>query len=244
MNFEQWLTQRGLSQSTIKKYAGALHGPLSSWALEHKLLSGPLSLMESPTEFDKVATQIAQLPIFQERDKRGHNMYSSALAQFRDYLRSSNEEQDTEPIGSDLNADIEAVLLDQQTTTTEKLELVKARVGQGKFRDQLKAHWQKCAVTGYQDLDLLIASHIKPWRACDNSERLNPFNGLLLLPNLDRAFDKGFLTFDSTGMLLTSPMLLHPERLGIVPGMRAELQPAHQEFMQFHRMHVFKIDRR
>lgn len=244
MNFEQWMAQRGLSQSTIKKYAGALNGPLSSWASEHRLLNGPLSLMESPAEYDKVATQIARLPIFRERDERGHNMYSSALAQFREYLRSSSGKRGKEFVENNIDGDIEDVLLDQQATATEKLELVKARIGQGKFRDQLKAYWQKCAVTGYEDLDLLIASHIKPWKACDNSERLNPFNGLLLLPNLDRAFDKGFLTFDANGTLLTSPMLLYPERLGIVPGMRAELQPAHQGFMQFHRTHVFKTDRR
>jgi hypothetical protein len=35
--------------------------------------------------------------------------------------------------------------------------------------------------------EFLVASHIKPWRSCDNSERLSGVNGLLLSPHVDKA---------------------------------------------------------
>lgn len=67
---------------------------------------------------------------------------------------------------------------------TEKDALIKQRVGQGWFREQLKARWGGCAVTKCADTSLLIASHIKPWRLCTTrAERLSSDNGLLLSPN-------------------------------------------------------------
>ena len=46
---------------------------------------------------------------------------------------------------------------------------------------------------------MLLASHIKPWRDSNHQERLDKFNGLLLLANLDKAFDLGFISFDDSG---------------------------------------------
>jgi len=53
----------------------------------------------------------------------------------------------------------------------------------------------------------LIASHIKPWRSSNNSERLDGENGLLLSPNIDAMFDHGFISFDDDGTLLVSAVL-------------------------------------
>ena len=55
-----------------------------------------------------------------------------------------------------------------------------ARKGQAQFRDAVIAIETKCRVTKISQTDLLIASHIKPWRYCDNKERLDGNNGLLL----------------------------------------------------------------
>lgn len=232
MNFEEWMLHRGLSQSTAAKYAGAITGSLSEWAIEGGILQGPLVAMESPAKYAVVSSEISQLPIFIERNERGHNMYSSALARFGSYLAEGFE--------NDVESDVEAVLTDQSAGPTEKLELVKARIGQGAFRQKLLSHWQGCAVTDYKELNLLVASHIKPWRSSSNTERLDPFNGLLLLPNLDRAFDRGLVTFDAHGKLLVSPLLSEPHQIGIAPGMGATLQPKHHPFMEFHRTHVYR----
>jgi hypothetical protein len=122
--------------------------------------------------------------------------------------------------------------------------VVKARIGQGVFRERIIRHWNEaCAVTGCGELDLLIASHIKPWRACTFEEALDVTNGLLLIPNLDAAFDKGYITFDDEGHLVVSPQLRDDTResFGISEQMRlTHIYPQHREYLSFHRLHVFK----
>lgn len=85
---------------------------------------------------------------------------------------------------------------------TEKDQLIKARQGQGKFRRNVESIESKCRVTGVEMKNLLIASHIKPWRLSDNSERLDGNNGLLLSPHIDRLFDRGWITFLANGDLI------------------------------------------
>src|SRR4051812_37743078 len=51
---------------------------------------------------------------------------------------------------------------------TEAERLVVQRVGQDIFRAGLMDYWQgRCAVSGLAVPELLRASHIKPWAACD-----------------------------------------------------------------------------
>lgn len=232
MNFKEWMLHSGLSTSTAEKYAGAITGPLSEWGLKAGVLQGPLVAMESPATYAVAASQIAQLPIFLDRNARGHNMYSSALARFANYLG--------EGFHGELESDIETVLLDSNIASTEKIELIKARIGQGKFRQRVVHHWGRCAVTGYCELSMLVASHIKPWCESSNAERLDPFNGLLLVPNLDRAFDKGFITFDTDGQLLLSPQLPEANALGILAGSHIELQAKNHPYLEYHRSRVYR----
>lgn len=232
MNFEDWLLHRGLSTSSTEKYVGAIQGPLSSWAMESNLVAGPLIAFTSQPAFNAVAHKIGSLPIFMERNERGHNMYSSALAKFAEYLG--------EGYGSNIETDIDALLNDTNLSETERLNLVKSRIGQGTFRQKLLKYWKVCAATGFKDTSMLVASHIKPWRASSNSERLDPFNGLLLTPNLDKAFDAGFITFESNGHIVLSPLLTEPEKLGITADILVKLAEPHEHFMSFHRTIVFR----
>lgn len=64
--------------------------------------------------------------------------------------------------------------------TTEAERVVVQRVGQDLFRSALLDYWQgQCCVTGLAVQQLLRASHIKPWAACDSDdERLDVFNGV------------------------------------------------------------------
>lgn len=79
---------------------------------------------------------------------------------------------------------------------TEKKALSKSRIGQGKFRTRLKIFWKNsCAVTCCSTVNLLRASHIKPWQDSTNKKRLDEFNRVLLTPNLDAAFDYGLVSF-------------------------------------------------
>jgi putative restriction endonuclease len=81
---------------------------------------------------------------------------------------------------------------------TERRTEVTQRIGQAFFRRAVLAAWDNsCAITGLRVADLLRASHIVPW-ADDESNRLNPRNGLCLNALHDAAFDRGLMTIDES----------------------------------------------
>ena len=90
---------------------------------------------------------------------------------------------------------------------TERSQLIKARRGQGVFRDRVSSIENKCRVTGVSSLQHLRASHIKPWRLSEKHEKLDGANGLMLSPHVDHLFDRGYITFTQDGSLLISPKL-------------------------------------
>lgn len=143
---------------------------------------------------------------------------------------------------STINEDLEEITTQTNFLSTEKLQNIKTRIGQGVFRESLINYWKECAVTQCSEIGLLRASHIKPWRYANDLERLDVFNGLLLIPNLDAAFDKGYISFDIQGKILISPCL-QPEEiaiLGITADMRVKLTDRHQSYMQYHRESRYK----
>ncbi len=120
--------------------------------------------------------------------------------------------------------------------------VTKSRVGQGKFRLDVIKYWENCAVTHCPEEKLLIASHIKPWNACDPLEAMDPFNGILLSPNIDKAFDKGYISFNDKGSILISKEHSNDlQILGINTNMKlGKLAPKHEKYLQYHRQHIFK----
>lgn len=135
-------------------------------------------------------------------------------------------------------------ILESKDSVTAKEALVLSRVGQGKFRQDLIRVWKgRCCVTGLAVEDLLRASHIKPWRDSNNQERLDPYNGLLLSPNYDAAFDKGYITFMDDGRVQMSPRLSGQQirQLGINPSFRIiGLREKHKPYLAYHREEVFR----
>ncbi|MDZ7737331.1 MAG: HNH endonuclease [Gammaproteobacteria bacterium] len=95
-------------------------------------------------------------------------------------------------------------------------------------------------MTAYKDTRMLVASHIKPWREADNRERLDVYNGVLLLPNLDKAFDWGFISFTEYGHILISEELEDHKTVGVKEDMRLTMKGPHQDYMAYHREYVFK----
>jgi predicted restriction endonuclease len=65
---------------------------------------------------------------------------------------------------------------------------------------------RSCRITGVTNPIHLRASHCKPWRDSNNDERLNGENGLLLTPTMDHLFDRGFISFEDSGVLIVSPV--------------------------------------
>lgn len=126
---------------------------------------------------------------------------------------------------------------------TEQQSIVKSRIGQGIFRDELMGLWGGCSVTGLANLTILRASHAKPWRDSTNQERLDPFNGLLLIPNLDVLFDAGLITFEHDGQIRISRLLSEEEclLLGVNHNLRLrKIFPNNQKYLAYHREEVFK----
>lgn len=129
--------------------------------------------------------------------------------------------------------------------STEAERLVVQRVGQDLFRAGLVDYWEGCcAVTGLAVVELLRASHIKPWADCETDvERLDVYNGLLLAPQLDAAFDRGFATVTDDGAVAVSGLLSSGDRrlLGLeAPLHVCHLEDAHRAYLAWHRDKVFR----
>lgn len=82
----------------------------------------------------------------------------------------------------------EHISKDNRLRETEKNALIKARRGQGLFRQNVARIERFCRVTHVDRPKHLIASHIKPWRESNNRERLFEGNGLLLTPTIGPPF--------------------------------------------------------
>lgn len=88
---------------------------------------------------------------------------------------------------------------------TERKGLITSRVGQGAYRKRIVHRWEyKCAVTGFDKLNLLIASHIVPWSDSNDHERLDVHNGILLSPTYDALFDRHLISFENNGRIILS----------------------------------------
>jgi hypothetical protein len=139
-------------------------------------------------------------------------------------------------------ADIMKVSQDTSIDVTEKETLIKARRGQGKFRKNVESIESKCRLTQIKDVSFLIASHIKPWRAATNKERIDGNNGLLLSPHVDRLFDKGFISFEDSGELIVSKKL--PTNVKkewfINAGNYGSFNANQRKYLQYHRMTILK----
>lgn len=157
-----------------------------------------------------------------------------------------------ESISNDLVTDVtveERDLINQlqgsnEYTQTEKNQIVKARIGQGVFRRNLIEDCPFCPITSVDDVNLLIASHIKPWRSSDNIERLNSKNGLLLTPTYDKLFDRGYISFREDKTLIISPQIStdNVTRLSLTPNMEIPNLPifGREEYFEYHRAEILR----
>ncbi|MBC3378455.1 HNH endonuclease [Serratia fonticola] len=106
----------------------------------------------------------------------------------------------SENVSIDFNKETAKV---KEATGSTKETIIQARVGHGPYREKLFKKWGgKCAVTGVALESMLTASHIVSWSISNDKEKVDPYNGFLLIPNLDRLFDRGMISFDDNGHLL------------------------------------------
>jgi putative restriction endonuclease len=129
-----------------------------------------------------------------------------------------------------------------------RVALRAVRVGQSFFRNAvLSAYHYRCCITGMAIPQLLVASHIVPWRA-DTANRLNPRNGLCLSMLHDKAFDIGIicLTDDltvrvskryasDTDPFFRNALLAYDGKPISIP---EKFRP-NPNFLAYHRAHIF-----
>lgn len=124
-------------------------------------------------------------------------------------------------------------------------EISRAREGQGKYREQLLEQCRFCPITMISDERLLIASHIKPWAASTDDERIDPYNGYMLSPLFDKLFDRGFITFTEKRHLVLSDFISPYtwKQINVKNGSFIKALPMDDkrvEYLNFHHESVFK----
>lgn len=124
---------------------------------------------------------------------------------------------------------------------TEKEKILFGRVGQSSYKDKLSRLWgNACCITGSKML--LQASHIKPWAVSTDNERLDPFNGLLLSPWYDKAFDNGHLSFCDSGEIIFSNEIQKDPIYPTLPvrNIKLNINEFAKLYMKYHRDNIFK----
>lgn len=234
--FNNWLKETSkLSDSSVYKYSHAVN-TISREMMERKVIAKPLKDMEL-YEIDLAISLIFCDEYFITKNEIGNKMYSNALKWFRSYVESNV-------------FDVVAVKIEEKKisenvniSTTERESIVKARIGQGKFREQLLAKYGSCIISGIDISKALVASHIKPWAVSTNEERVSVNNGLLLSATYDRLFDSGLITFVNEGKLIISRFVSEENRnkLQIKSGQVYKLQSNVQmrNFLEYHNDVVF-----
>ena len=230
--FNRWLLAMGKSDRTAASYVGAIKGTISNWAEESNISKQNLIAIQSYSKISRIAEELATYEVFKDKNQIGKQMYSAALNAYKDFLSITCQVEASE--------DIEEIIRDESIDSTQKAMLVNTRVGQGKFREGLIEYWGGCAVTGYQSTQFLVASHIKPWRAANDNERLDKYNGILLLPNLDKVFDLGYISFTDKGQIQKSEFIESPDTLGIYETMKINITDQHQDYLAYHREVIFE----
>ena len=140
--------------------------------------------------------------------------------------------------------EMERVIRDETIPETTRNAVVMARRGQGVFKQNVQRIESFCRITKIDKIEHLRASHCKPWRDASNTERLDGENGLLMSPDVDHLFDRGFISFEDTGKILISPVadIQSLRLMGLEEPLKASVgkfSDGQRAYLSFHRESVF-----
>ncbi len=170
--------------------------------------------------------------------KKSLSDFKSGLHKFLNFVHSDYHQR----IADSIVREIKTVENDNTIKVTEKDAIVKSRIGQGMFRKRLIEYWHGCAISKCPLTWMLIASHIKPWQEAGNQERLDVYNGLLLLPNYDRLFDLGYISFTPKGKIMISHLLTKDDlkAVGLVDDLHlVKCEEQHSKYLRYHNENCF-----
>ncbi len=243
-NFEKYADIQADFYHYMVDFGGIAKKTCSDYVTRMKFLSHDYLLDETLTEEDIDRILQEEAVKQQNRDvynsKKSLSDFRAGLNKFLSFIRSDYSKCRKDTVISE----IRKIERNDTIDVTEKEALVKSRVGQGMFRRELIEYWHGCAISGCQLTWMLVASHIKPWRDADNQERLDAYNGLLLLPNYDKLFDLGYITFDQKGRIMCSRLLdkFDRETIGITDELHlAKIEQRHLKYLKYHNENCFLL---
>lgn len=233
VDFHDFL-QKSQTLSTANHYESGLRA-VSKDMLREGVIIKPLEEMTAP-EFEIAIFTILHNDFFIDKNTRGKRMYSNSIKQYQSFLKSIATQEDYIQAENAIRNDISIL-------ETDRDQLVKARIGQGIFRDKLIAKYSACIISGISDDRLLVASHVKPWIVSNNVERLDVENGLLLSSLYDKMFDIGLITFENNGKIQISSSIKESDRqkFGLNTNICYDLKVTDslKEHLEYHRDVIF-----
>lgn len=232
--FNNWLLETKTKITRPDKYSNTITTISNHFK---KQLNKDVDLYEISNANDllRIKDEYFSYDEFFEKNKTGNRMYSRSLDLYIEFLETNRQ-----LINNTIN-EIEHIKKDEQLTVLEKETIILSRIGQGKFRDDLIDLWKGSGVISqFDDTRFLNASHIKPWKKSTNHEKIDKYNGLLLLPTYDKLFDLGFISFDDNGIIIISNSLTNFDKLGIDNNMSIDLKDENKIYLQYHRQEIFK----
>lgn len=243
-NLEKYTDLQADFYHYMVKFGGIAKKTSGDYVTRMKFLAHDYSLDETLTK-EKIDEILRQEDLKrQERSvytsKKSLSDFRAGLNKFLAFINSDYHKR----IADSIITEIKAVENDNTIKMTEKDSIVKSRIGQGIFRKGLIEYWHGCAISQCPLTWMLIASHIKPWRDADNQERLDPYNGLLLLPNYDKLFDLGYISFNSKGKIMYSRLLdkFNRETIGLTNNLHlVKLEEQHLKYLKYHNDNCFLL---
>lgn len=243
-NLEKYTDLQADFYHYMVKFGGISKKTSGDYVTRMKFLAHEYSLDATLTK-EKIDEILRQEDIKrQERtvynSKKSLSDFRAGLNKFLTFVNSDYLKR----IEDSIVTEIKAVENDNTIKVTEKDSIVKSRLGQGVFRKELIEYWHGCAISQCPLTWMLIASHIKPWRDADNQERLNAYNGLLLLPNYDKLFDLGYISFNQEGKIMYSRLLdkFDRETLGLTNDLRlVKIEEKHLKYLKYHNDNCFLL---
>jgi putative restriction endonuclease len=204
-----------------------------------------------------------QQNIFDDYGKPNQRSYplksfcSAALKSLKKYVQYRQDVNEADRIVSQETdpRSISTRLIEHFNLTKEGEDVAsesKRRKGQDYFRRMILTNYGgRCALTGIDIPQLLLASHIIPWaEKAHKQDRLNPCNGICLSALYDKAFDQGLITFspDDYTVCLSSALREYQTQeyydlhFGSLDGRRITLPTdflPSRDFLAYHRDKVF-----
>lgn len=243
-NLEKYTDLQADFYHYMVKFGGIAKKTSGDYVTRMKFLAHDYSLDETLTK-EKIDEILRQEDFKrQERSvytsKKSLSDFRAGLNKFLAFINSDYHKR----IADSIITEIKAVENDNTIKMTEKDSIVKSRIGQGIFRKGLIEYWHGCAISQCPLTWMLIASHIKPRRDADNQERLDPYNGLLLLPNYDKLFDLGYISFNSKGKIMYSRLLdkFDRETIGLTNNLHlVKLEEQHLKYLKYHNDNCFLL---